>query len=104
MAATIQTGVQGVSPGLPGGTASACNLTSAQVIAATSSILNKVSCITGGTLTLNDCATTGAAAASNEFFNCVMTAGQVISLDWPCFAGIVASVVTSGNFALSFSS
>jgi hypothetical protein len=103
MAATI-VGPIGASPGLAGGVSAANNLTSAQVIKALPGVCVRIICIAAGTLTLNDCATTGAAAATNEFFPAALacTAGQIFELDWPCSAGIVASVVT-GTFSVAFS-
>jgi len=104
MAATIVGPVENISLGLPGGISAAINLTSAQVIKAIPGVCVKVVCVAAGTLALNDCATTGAAAATNNFFPLAlsMTAGQVLELNWPCSAGIVASVVT-GTFSIAFS-
>lgn len=104
MAATIQTSVPGVAPGLPGGVSSAINITAAQVIKAKPGVLATLVCVVAGSITLNDSATTGGAGATNEFYtNASMTAGQVVPLNWPCFAGITASVVTTGTFSISFS-
>lgn len=103
MAATIIGPVTVISLGLPGGVSAAINLTAPQVIKAAAGVCAKVSCIATGNLTLNDVATTGGAAATNEFFTATgLTAGEVIELDWPCATGIVASVAT-GTFAISFS-
>jgi hypothetical protein len=98
------------APGLPGGVSSAINITSAQVIKAARGICATLICIapgSAGSVVLNDCATTGAAAATNEFFSklfSVLSAGQVIPLKWPCGAGIViSSVPTAGVFSIAFS-
>ena len=92
-----------ISSGLPGGVSAAINLTSAQVIKGAPGICVRISCLTAGTLTLNDCTTTGAAAATNAFFSKALAAGEVIELDWPCSLGIVASVVTTFVGAIAFS-
>lgn len=93
----------------PGGVNSALNLTTAQVVKATPGRLIKVLVVipgSAGSLTLNDCATTGAAAATNEILTIAfgsLSIGQVISLDWPCSVGIVVSAVTTtSQFSISF--
>lgn len=55
--------------------------------------------------TINDCATTGAAAATNEIIAIsTTTVGQVIALDFPFSVGLVVSVVgSSGQLAISYS-
>jgi hypothetical protein len=109
MAATI-VGPVAASPGLPGGTSAAINVTAAQVLKAAPGICATLICIAPGSassLVLNDCTTTGAAAATNEFFSklfSALAAGQVIPLKWPCGAGIVvSSVPTAGVFSIAFS-
>ena len=54
---------------------------------------------TGGALTLNDCATVGAAAAGNVVYTTVGTipVGTVVNLDWPFQTGIVVSAVPTGG-------
>jgi hypothetical protein len=90
------------SPGLAGGISAALNLTAPQVIKNAPGVCVKVVCIAAGNLTLNDAVTTGGASAANEFYTFTgMTVGQVVPLDWPCAAGIVASVAT-GTFAIAF--
>lgn len=101
MPATIVSPVN-VASGLPGGISSAINITAAQVIKAKPGLCVRLTCIVAGSVTLNDCATTGAAAATNEFFTGALTAGATVELNWPCGTGIVASAVT-GNFSLAFS-
>ena len=102
--------VTNVAPGLPGGISSAINITAAQVIKAAPGICATLICVapgSAGSLVLNDCATTGAAAATNELFSklfSALSAGQVIPLKWPCGAGIVvSSVPTAGVFSIAFS-
>lgn len=99
--------IAGPFNGLPpaGASSAAYNIAAAGPIKATPGRLYTLVCIAAGTITLNDSATTGAAAAANEIFPAAlaMTAGQVINLNgWPCGVGITASVVT-GTFALAFS-
>lgn len=99
--ATINTFVK-VPPGLPGGVSSALDLTAAQAIKAAPGILARVVCVVAGSITVNDSATTGGATTGNQIFSGAMTAGQVLPLDWPCFAGITVSAVSAGQFSLSF--
>jgi len=89
-----------------GGSTPAYNLTAATVVKATSGRLCKIIVVnpgtTGGGFTFNDCATTGAAAASNEIFTIAYNAtadvsGLVVTLDWPCLTGIVLSAVPTGG-------
>jgi hypothetical protein len=63
---------------------------------------------TGGALTFNNCATTGAAATANEIITIAygsLSVGQVITLNFPCNVGIVLSAVTSGGgiFSITYS-
>jgi hypothetical protein len=95
-----------------GATQAAYNVTAAAVIKASPGTLFRIVVIapgtTGGGLTLNDCATTGAAAIGNEIASIPysdLTAGQVIDLEWPCKAGIVVSAVPTGGspiYAISY--
>lgn len=61
---------------------------------------------TSGAWTFNDCATTGAAAASNEIASIAytaLTAGIPIQFNWPCLTGIVLSAVPGGSPVASIS-
>lgn len=98
------------SPGLPGGVSSAINITAAQVIKAAPGICATLICVApggAGSIVLNDFATVGGAATTNEIFArlfSALAAGQVIPLRWPCAAGIVvSSVPTAGVFSIAFS-
>jgi hypothetical protein len=54
----------------------------------------------GGALTLNDCATVGAAGAGNQvasIANASIVAGVPYSFFWPCKTGIVISAVPTGS-------
>lgn len=95
-----------------GGSSSALNVTAAAVIKATAGKLAKIVVVvaptTSGALTVNDVATVGGAATANEVFSIPfgsLTAGQVITLDWPCATGIVVSAVGGGTpqYSVSFS-
>ena len=87
-----------------GGAKSSLNLTAAAVIKATPGRLAKLVVLAGGTASngnfvLNDCATTGAAAAANQvaIIPSGTTAGTVVNLDFPCLVGIVLSAVPSAG-------
>lgn len=60
----------------------------------------------GGALTLNDCATTGAAASGNQIASIAqadLKAGVPYTFLWPCRAGITVSAVpTGGTVRVSF--
>jgi hypothetical protein len=96
-----------------GGLSSKLNVTAAVAVKATAGRLCKIVVIapgtTSGSLTINDCATTGAATTANEVFTigyAAMSVGQVITLDFPCQVGIVVSAVPGGGspqYAISFS-
>ena len=89
-----------------GGTAQAYNVTSAAVIKASPGRLDKLVITNGGTTsaswTLNDCATISAATSANQIVSIPYSAalnvpGGIVSLDWPCSAGIVVSTVPGGS-------
>jgi hypothetical protein len=101
MAATI-VGPISASPGLAGGVSAANNITAVQVIKAAPGIAVRISCITAGSLTLNDSATLGGIAATNAFFSGSLTAGQVVELDWPCSAGITVGTLASFVGSIAF--
>ena len=73
-----------------GGVSSTYNLSASTVVKATPGRAIRVSVITAGSTagTLNDCTTTGAAAASNQIAS-IPNAVGVIYLDWPTTAGLV---------------
>jgi len=93
-----------------GGLSATYNVGAAAVIKATGGRLCKIVVNTAptssGALTVNDCATVAAAAAANQIASIPygsLTAGQVITLDWPCSTGIVISAVGGGTPAYSVS-
>lgn len=109
MPAAVQQAIQGISPGLPGGVSAAYNVAAAAVLKSTPGIAATLICVapgSAGSLTLNDTATVGGAASTNEFFSrlfSALAAGQVIPLMWPCAVGIVvSSVPTAGVFSIAF--
>jgi hypothetical protein len=102
MALTL-TGPITAAPKLPGGVTAGYSVAAAGVVKTGPSFLARLACQVAGSITLNDCATTGAAAISNQIITVTMTAGQVIPLSWPCLLGITASVVAGGGiFSLAF--
>lgn len=102
MAATIVGPINGITPGLPGGVSAAYQVNATGVLKNAPGVLAKVVCITAGSVTLNDSATTGGAAATNEIWSGSLTAGQILPLDWPCAAGICVSALTSAVLSVSF--
>lgn len=56
-----------------------------------------------GSVTVNDAATTGTAAASNLVYSAATPAvGTVVYLDWPCANGIVVTPGSAGSVAVSY--
>lgn len=57
---------------------------------------------TAGSWTVNDCATTGAAATANELFTVIGTtaAGTIFDIDAPLAAGLTVSAVGTGGVAV----
>lgn len=80
------------------------NITAATVVKASAGYVAKVSVIVAGSAagTLNDCATTGAAAVSNQIATIPTTAG-VYSIAFPATTGIVVVPGTGQTLAISFS-
>jgi hypothetical protein len=92
-----------------GGSKSLLNIGAAVAIKAAPGRLRKLVVIapgsTSGGFTLNDCATTGAAAAANEIWTMAYNAtanviGAIITFDWPCLVGITLSAVPGGGTPL----
>ena len=96
-----------------GGQSSHLNVTAAAVIKASPGVLHKIVVIapgtTSGALTINDLAATSGGAAANQIISIAygsLTAGQVITLDWPCATGIAVTAVPGGGspqYAISYS-
>lgn len=89
-----------------GGSKSALNQTAAAVIKASPGRLRTIVVIapgsTGGAFTLNDCTTTGAAAAANELWTLpyngtANVAGAIFKPDLPCLVGLTLSAVPTGG-------
>lgn len=97
----------------PGGASAVYNVTAAAVIKASPGRLCKIVVIapgtTSGALTINNLTTTTGGAAANEIISIAygsLTAGQVITLDWPCSVGIAVTAVPGGGspqYNISFS-
>ncbi len=79
------------------------DITGAALVKATPGIVGSISVLVAGsgTGTVNDCATTGAAAATNEIFVIPETVG-VYTLNWPCATGIVIVPGTGQTIAVSY--
>lgn len=95
-------GVVPVQPYRPGGLYSALNVTAAAVVKASAGLIYRITINTAGsagTLTINDAATTGAAAAGNVVYNAAfgaLTGGSVVTLEFPMLNGIVVSAIPTG--------
>lgn len=87
-----------------GGSRESLNVTAAGVVKATPGRLCKIvisgTVGTGGNYTFNDCASTGAASASNQIASLAGTtavSGQPITYNWPCLTGLVVSAFATGG-------
>lgn len=107
-------GIDSVSNGVSamhqtrGGALTKLNMTVANLIKAGKGRVARLIVVvagSGGTITLNDSATLGGAAAGNAFFSAAggLVAGTVIDLDWPCANGIVLSAIGTGVPVLAIS-
>ena len=96
-------GPVGASVSLPGGNRALLNVTASAVVKSGVGILQKVSVIVAGSTvgTVNDVATTGAAAAANQFGTIPNTVGTYV-FDWPCGTGIVVVPGTGQTVAVSY--
>jgi hypothetical protein len=104
MAASIVGPIQGISPGLPGGVRAALNVSAPVVIKNGAGICCTISCVTAGSITLNDNNSLGGTnTAANEFYSGSLTAGQLLKLNWPVGTGITVSAVTSFVGSIAFS-
>ena len=79
------------------------NVTAATVIKALPGYVVTIAVIVAGSAvgTVNDCATTGAAAVGNQVAVAPNTVG-VIQLDWPCATGIVVVPGTGQTLAVAY--
>lgn len=85
------------------GRLSTLNITGATVIKATPGRVFKVSVIVGGSAagTINDVATTAAAASTNQIGTAPTTVGTT-DFNWPCAAGIVVVPGTGQTLAVTW--
>jgi hypothetical protein len=70
------------------------NISAPAVIASSATTLDTV--IPQGTaaITLNDCATVGAATVANQIFSGTLYDDEVKTFSWPCGTGLVVSKIT----------
>lgn len=85
------------------GVSNSYNITAATVVKAAAGYIARVSVIVAGSAagTVNDCLTTGAAAAANQVGVTPTTVG-VTSYSWPCTTGIVVVPGTGQTLAVAF--
>ena len=85
------------------GISTALNLSASTVVKATPGRVCKVNVITAGSApgTINDCATTGAIATSNQVATIPNTVGQY-DIDFPCLVGITYGLGTGQVVAISY--
>ena len=79
-----------IVPVIPATSQSALNITSATVIKASRGVVGAVSVVVAGSGagSINDCKTTGAAAAANKIATIPDTAAVVLTLNFPARVGI----------------
>lgn len=92
-----------VSAGLPGGNRAALNVTAATVLKSAAGICVSVSVVVAGSAagTVNDVATTGGAAAANQF-GTIPNAVGTYDFNWPCGTGITIVPGAGQTLAVSF--
>lgn len=85
------------------GLLSTLNITAATIVKASAGRIFRFSVVVAGsaTGTVNDCATTAAAAASNQIATTPTTLGTTI-LNWPCTTGIVIVPGTGQTIAVTW--
>lgn len=90
----------------PSGTQNKPNVTAPAVVKPSAGVLSKiiVTAATTTAITVNDVATVAGAAAGNVIYTspAVLAVGTVISLDFPCKAGIVVGTMATGTVAISY--
>jgi hypothetical protein len=85
------------------GSKSQLNITAAQVIAGAKRAFTVTVVVAGSAVgTLNDVATTGAAAAANQFFTIPNTVGSY-QVDWPIAVGLCVVPGTGQTVSISYS-
>jgi hypothetical protein len=102
MAATL-VGPVTVSAGLAGGNRAALNVTAATVLKTTPGVCVSVAVVVAGSAagTVNDVATTGGVAATNQFGTIPATVGTY-TFNWPCGTGITVTPGTGQTLAVSY--
>jgi len=86
-----------------GGQFASYNITAAKVVKVGAGRVIRVNVLVAGSAagTVNDCATTGAAAIGNEIASIPNTVGEVL-LEWPCAIGIVVVPGTGQTLSVSY--
>ena len=104
-------GVIYTQPYRPGGILSALNVSAAAAIKTAPGVLFRIVIVaagSAGTITVNDCTSTGAAAAGNVLWSATYNAtnvyaGAIIQLEAPAINGItLSSISTSGVVAIYY--
>lgn len=88
----------------PGGNASHLDITAATVVKATPGTVYQVNVVVAGSAagSVNDCATTGAAAAANQIAEIPLAVGNYAVGPFPTFVGLVIVPPTGGTVSVSF--
>lgn len=76
------------------------NISVPTVISGTATTLDSVIAQGAASVTLNDCATVGAAAPSNQILQRQLQPGEALPLSWPCATGLVVSKIL-GTIAIA---
>jgi hypothetical protein len=83
----------------PAGVQTALNVTTTGVLSAGQIVLGSIvvnAAGSAGDLTLNDCATLGAASAANVIYSCPYSNLKSQILNFPCQNGLVVSAIPTG--------
>jgi len=88
----------------PGGNHAVSNLTAVTAVKASAGRLVRVNVVVAGSApgSVNNAATTGAAAAANKIASIPNTVGTYL-FDWPCDTGITVSPGTGQTVSVSYS-
>ena len=92
-----------LAPAGAGSVSTALNITSAKVLKAAPGAVLVVTVVVAGSTpgTVNDCTTTGAAAAANQVATIPNTVGSY-AINFPCLAGIVVVPGSGQTLAVSY--
>lgn len=100
---TTLVGPVSATPGLAGGNRAALNVTAAAVVKSTAGVCVSVAVVVAGSAagTVNDVATIGGVAASNQF-GTIPNAVGTYTFNWPCGTGITVTPGTGQTLAVSY--